>query len=54
MPTSHQESLMNIASGAEKHLASHAGEAASAVCAEVGGVNLKISKLPAKPLSQLR
>lgn len=40
MPTSHQESLMNIASGAEKHLASHAEEAAAAVCAEVGRFNL--------------
>ncbi|HJI46790.1 MAG TPA: hypothetical protein OIM00_05010 [Oscillospiraceae bacterium] len=31
---------MNIASGAEKHLASHAEEAAAAVCAEVGRFNL--------------
>ena len=49
MPTSHQESLMNIASGAEKHLASPTREVASADCAKVGGVNLIIIRLFANP-----
>ena len=40
-----------IAFGAEKHLASSAVEVASTVCAEVGGVYSKFSKLFTKPFS---
>ena len=43
-----------IAFSAEKHLASHAGEVASAVCAEVGGVKLSFIRISRKPLSRLR
>lgn len=40
-----------IAFGAEKQLASSAGEVASTVCAEVGGVYSNFSKLFTKPFS---
>ena len=40
-----------IAFGAEKQLASPAGEVASTVCAEVGGVYSNFSKLFTKPFN---
>ena len=53
MPTSHQK-FNEIAFGAEKQLASPAGEVASTVCAEVGGVYSNLSKLFTKLFSHIK